>query len=177
MAFNAHLIGFGLDAILQIVSATRKSGAVTIVSEGWGARLFFSNGRVIYASSDSRERLGHRLIQRGHINEAQLRTALEIQALPGEDRPLASLLTEQGLISHDVVEVEVTNHIIDVVRDMLAWPDGSLIFEPVAPGASSIVLTKGLSVENLLLRAAARDENDTPDTDVEFTKLVGYSSE
>ena len=180
MAFNAHLIGFGLDAILQIVSSTRKSGAVTAISEGWGARLFFRNGRVVYASSDARDRFGHRLIQRGLLNEQQLREALEAQAQPGEKRPLATFLCANGVIARDILEREVTEHVVDVVRDMLSWSEGSMIFEPLQPEGGSIVMEEGLSIQRLLLRAASTDASSTPEpseADQEFARLVGYTLE
>lgn len=177
MSFNAHLIGFDLDAILQIVSSTRKSGAVSIISEGMGARLFFREGRVVYASSDSRERLGHRLIQKGLLDEEQLRTALESQAQPNDGRPVASVLCDEGWIDEETLASEVTGHVVDVVRDMLEWSEGSLIFEPVQPSAGSIVLDRGMSVENLLLRAAASGGDGRQEVEDELTKLVGYSSD
>src|SRR5678815_4038710 len=98
MSFTAHLQGLELPEVLQLISASRQSGIVTIIHAGAAAKVVFLRGRVVYASSDSQSRLGYLLVQRKLITEEDLQRALEEQTRLKQPMPLASVLVKLSLI-------------------------------------------------------------------------------
>ena len=66
MSLEGNLEELGLGEILQIVSLSRKTGVLSLISKGRDGSVFFRHGQVVRAvSSDNQQSLGDVLIQKG----------------------------------------------------------------------------------------------------------------
>ncbi|MCZ6795747.1 MAG: DUF4388 domain-containing protein [Planctomycetota bacterium] len=160
MSFTAHLPGLSLPDVLQILSFSKQSGIATIIHSGAAGKLVFSSGRVVYASSDTQSRLGYALVDKGVISEEDLEKALRTQKSRVDNMPLASILVKLGVVYPEVLEEETKNHIRNVFRDLLRWEDGIICFDQQEIADTLTVLREGLSIESLLLSAAASHDED-----------------
>jgi len=160
MSFTAHVQGLQLPDVLQVVSSSRQSGIATIIHSGAVAKLVFLRGRVVYATSDTQSRLGYSLVQKNIISEEDLQRALERQKEMNCEMPLASVLVKLGIVYPGMLEKETREQIIRVLSDMLGWQDGMFYFEPQEILDTRTVLKEGLSVEALLIEAAAHYDTE-----------------
>lgn len=151
MSLEGRLEDLGLSDIFQIISLSKRSGVLTLIRKEGTARLAFRNGQVIFASSDSASRLGFTLVRKGLITNEDLEYALRSQQGRGPAKPLGTILIEMEALTPDVLERELREHIVGVVRDLLKWESGSFHFELGSPVADQIAVANGLSTEFLLL--------------------------
>lgn len=119
------------------------------------AHLWLRDGRIYTAAAPGgRTRLGHRLVEAGHLTAEQLQQALAAQ----QDRPasvrLGDLLVEAGLISREVLRTAVREQALDAVAVPMGWTSGTWAFEEGAAVAEDIPL--GLGVQDALMEAARR---------------------
>ena len=178
MSFTAHLPGMQLPDVLQVISTSKQSGVATVIHSGASAKLVFVDGRVVYASSDTKSRLGFSLVKRGFISEEDLARALRHQKKRQDGVPLASVLVKLGIVEIEVLEHETRQHITSVFGDLMRWPEGMIFFEVSETPRATTVLREGLSVESLLLEAAVANDSE-PQFDREicefWPKPVGAS--
>ena len=84
MNLVGKLEDIGLAEIMQIISLSRKSGALTLQSKGREGAIVFRFGQVIRATSSSFRRfMGDVLVERGILDAVTLRNALTIQKEEG----------------------------------------------------------------------------------------------
>ncbi|MEM7232144.1 MAG: DUF4388 domain-containing protein [Planctomycetota bacterium] len=171
----AHLRGFQLDDILQIIGVGKKTGIATFIHHGAAAKLVFRSGRIVYASSDTQDRLGYSLVKRRIISEDDLAKALELQKDGSVPMPLASVLVKQGVVYPEILEKETAKHIRRVFADVLTWDGGIFYFEPDEISSSMTIIRDGLSVESLLIEAALHRDADVR-TDREICEFWPQSS-
>ena len=80
MSLVGNLAELGLGEILQIVSLSRKTGVLSLHSQGRDGSIFFRKGLVVRADSSLfQQSLGEVLIQKGVIDLATFRKALAFQ--------------------------------------------------------------------------------------------------
>lgn len=158
MSLEGRLEDLGLADIFQIISLSKRSGALTIIRKEGTGRLVFNKGQLIYGSSDSVSRLGYTLIKKGLITTAELEKGLRLQKANGQKVPLGAVLEKMGAISRDILQAELQNHLIEVVRDLLSWESGSFHFELGGGAGSDIAMEEGLSMEFLLMEATRRQD-------------------
>jgi len=75
-------------------------------------------------------------------------------------KPIGTLLMEMGAIDQEVLEREIREHIIFIVRDLLIWNTGSFHFELGPPMNEEVVLRVGLNTEFLLLEGARLQDEE-----------------
>ena len=158
MSLEGRLEDLGLSDIFQIISLSKRSGALTIIRKEGTGRLVFNKGRLIYGSSDSVSRLGYTLIKKGLITTTELEKALRLQKTNEQRAPLGVVLERIGAISRDILQAELQNHLVEVVRDLLSWENGSFHFELGGAASSDIAMEEGLSMEFLLMEATRRQD-------------------
>ena len=74
-------------------------------------RVVFNRGHVLYASADSKSRLGYALVRKGIIANEDLEKALQTQKVEGFKKPLgAIMIREMGVLSPEVLEKEIRRH-------------------------------------------------------------------
>ena len=129
MSLEGRLEDLGLSDIFQIISLSKRSGVLTLIRKEGTGRLVFTQGQVIYATSDTRSRLGYTLVKKGIVTNDDLEYALRVQKGRGSMKPIGTLLLEMGAISQETLEREIREHIIFIVKDLLSWNTGSFHFE------------------------------------------------
>jgi hypothetical protein len=152
-----------LSGLLQMLSAKRRSGKLTLATREAHGLVLLQEGNIIYAASNSaREAFGNILIRHHLIDDATLMQALEQQHVSGQDKRLGTILVESGAISQEDLENVLREQTVGIVRELLGWHEGFFTFEPLAIAghelgvdAKDLVLDEGLDAE-LLSHSSAR---------------------
>jgi len=130
MSLVGNLEELSLGEILQIVSLSRKTGILSISSNGRDGSVFFRQGQVVRASSNVYvQSMGEVLIQRGIIEPDLLRTALAYQQEHGFRERLGVILVKNFGIIQDVIDEVVREQIENVVFSLFTWTVGTFRFE------------------------------------------------
>src|SRR3990172_3183200 len=140
MSLEGRIEDLSLPDIFQIINLSKRSGVLTVIRKEGTGRLVFNQGHVIHATSDNRSRLGYTLVRKGIIGNEDLENGLRIQKAKGSKKPLKTILLEMDVISEEVLEKEIKEHILEVVCDLLKWEHGSFHFELGATGGEEIVM-------------------------------------
>jgi hypothetical protein len=158
MSLEGRLEDLGLADIFQIISLSKRSGVLTIIRKEGTGRLVFNRGMLIFGSSDSVSRLGYTLVKKGLVTTEELEKALRLQKTGGMKLPVGAILEKTGAISKEVLEEELRNHLVEVVRDFLNWESGSFHFELGNPVANDLTLDEGLNLDFLMMEASRRQD-------------------
>jgi CheY-like chemotaxis protein len=118
-----------LSEILREVKAEKLTGILALKSqEGFGT-IYFKDGVVIKAYSPTfRERVGRRLIDKGHITEKDLRKVMIFQKSEGKNLRIGQILIQQNLINGQVLNDTLRELMEDTLYTMVFW-DGIYRFE------------------------------------------------
>lgn len=114
-------------SLIQSVSASGETGILTLRDGSLAKSAYFSDGRVVFASSnDPDDRLGELFLREGLI------TLRGFESCTGEvsrsKRRLGAILVEQGLITpRDLIE-GVKEQVRDIVHSMFLWTRGDYFF-------------------------------------------------
>jgi len=163
MSLVGNLEDLGLGEILQIVSLSRRSGVLSLMSRGREARIIFRTGQVIRASSSTyQQSLGEVLIQKGVIDLTILKRALSIQAEEGFRQLLGVIMVERFGVDAEAVEAVAREQIENVVYSLFAWAEGTFEFElqEIAEGESGhmdpvqFMLQQGLNPQYLAMEGS-----------------------
>jgi len=160
MSLEGRLEDLGLSDIFQIISLSKRSGVLTLIRKEGTGRLVFNQGQVIYATSDTRSRLGYTLVKKGIVTNDDLEYALRVQKGRGSMKPIGTLLVEMGALNQESLEREIREHIIFIVKDLLSWNTGSFHFELGPATEEEVVLRQGLNTEFLLLEGARLQDEE-----------------
>ena len=129
MSLVGNLAELGLGEILQIVSLSRKTGVLSLHSQGRDGSIFFRKGQVVRADSSLfQQSLGEVLIQKGVIDLATFRKALAFQQEEGFQERLGTILIKNFGISYETVEEIVREQIENVVFTLFSWSEGTFEF-------------------------------------------------
>ncbi len=129
MSLVGNLEDLGLGEILQIVSLSRKTGVLSLISNDREGSVVFRQGQVVRATSSTfQQSLGEVLIQKGVIDLAILRKALALQQEEGFRERLGVILIKNFGISYEIVEEVVREQIENVVFTLFAWSEGTFEF-------------------------------------------------
>ena len=122
MSLIGNLEDLGLGEILQIINLSRKSGVLTVRSEGRKAILMFRSGQVVQAMSTVFHRgIGELLIRRGAIDEMTLLKAVDIVHSDKQKKSLlGSTLIKRFGVPQQVIEEVVREQIERVVYSLFS---------------------------------------------------------
>ena len=130
MSLVGNLADLGLGEIFQIVSLSRKSGILTLVSRGRQGAVVFRFGQVVRAtSSSSRYFLGDELLKRDVIDEECLKNALQVQQASAHKEKLGPILINRFNIPVEKIEEVVREQIERVVYSFFSWDVGTFGLE------------------------------------------------
>src|SRR5215216_2356937 len=100
MALVGNLRDFGLSDFLYLVDRGYKTGMLVLQRPGDEARLFFQNGKLVYAMQNvTEERLGDLLLRAGKITQEQRDYALYQQRTISSNKPVGLIMVELGYIT------------------------------------------------------------------------------
>ncbi|MEO6712241.1 MAG: DUF4388 domain-containing protein [Mycobacteriales bacterium] len=128
MTLEGSLDAFSLPDIFQLLSFTKKTGALRIQSPSAAGLVYFSTGSVTGGTSDtSRQSLGRRVVGKGLVADDVLRqavTAVRFDASTG----LARVLRDSGSIDEAQLHEIAIEQATDAVFDLLRWTEGDFAF-------------------------------------------------
>ena len=128
MRLEGTLDAFSLPDIFQLLSFTKKTGALHLRRGDVHGVVHFAAGSVTGASADQgRQALGRRLVGAGHVSDDALTHAVE-RAANDPGIGLAKALFEAGAVDETALHTLVSEQAIDSVFDLLRWPEGDFGF-------------------------------------------------
>ena len=156
MNLEGSLEAFSLPDIFQLLSFTKKTGALHISRPTGRGVVYFTTGAVTGGTSDtSRQSLGRRLVGAGLVDDDALGSAVEaVRAAPGTG--LAQALRDSGALDEGVLHEHVVEQATDAVFDLLRWTQGEFAFVVDEPNPDDLAVS--LVVEELVTEGRARLE-------------------
>ncbi|MDQ1710940.1 MAG: hypothetical protein QOE45_390 [Frankiaceae bacterium] len=156
MTLEGSLDAFSLPDIFQLLSFTKKTGALHITGPAARGVVHFATGSVTGASSDvGRQSLGRRLVGAGLLDDAQLATALDAVA-NDPALGLGRAAHEAGAVDDGVLHEQVVEQATDAVFDLLRWTRGDFAFLADEPNPDDLGVT--LNVEEVIAEGRRRLE-------------------
>ncbi|MGB4600228.1 MAG: response regulator [Trichlorobacter sp.] len=129
-ALSGKLEELGLDDILQIISLSRKTGVLTLRSQGREAILQFRDGLVVRATSTGfQQSLGELMVQKAIVDSATVAQALSTQQNEGFQERIGTILHSRHQVDLQVIEQVVREQMSNVVMTLFAWHEGSYDFD------------------------------------------------
>ena len=130
MSLVGNLEDLSLGDILQIVSLSRKSGALILRGTNREGKIIFKNGQVNRAvSSVFRENIGDLLVRRGIVGIEVIKHAAELQRTLFPNQRLGAILTEKHGVSKEVIDTLVKEQIEKIVYSFFSWNEGTFVFD------------------------------------------------
>jgi hypothetical protein len=156
MTLEGSLDAFSLPDIFQLLSFTKKTGALHITGAAAKGVVHFATGSVTGAASDvSRQSLGRRLVGAGLLDD----TALEVVLEAVRNDPalgMGKAARDAGAVDEGVLHDVVVEQATDAVFDLLRWTHGDFAF--MADEANPDDLGVSLNVEEVIAEARRRLE-------------------
>lgn len=116
------------ELVVEIVHA-RLSGSLRVANGNRKSVIYFRDGVVVYAASNSREhRLFNVLLQRNKVDQKTLARVPEF----ANDFELAAALEEKGIMPKADIAQFVGFQIEAIIIDSLTWTSGEWSFSPLA---------------------------------------------
>ncbi|BEP16069.1 hypothetical protein acdb102_43800 [Acidothermaceae bacterium B102] len=154
MRLEGTLDAFSLPDIFQLLSFTKKTGALHLRRGDVHGVVHFAAGAVTGASADQgRQALGRRLVGAGHVSDEALTHAVE-RAANDAGLGLAKALAEAGAVDENALHTLVSEQAIDAVFDLLRWPEGDFGF--VVDEGNPDDLGVSLAVDDVVTEARRR---------------------
>ena len=155
MRLEGSLDAFSLPDIFQLLSFTKKTGALHLRRADVHGVVYFAAGSVTGAvSDDGRQALGRRLIGSGRVDGAAISAAVDRVVNGGGGVGLVRALSEAGAIDENVLREVLAEQIVDSVFDLLRFPDGDFGFAVDESNPDDIGLA--LPVDELVAEARRR---------------------
>ncbi len=156
MNLEGSLEAFSLPDIFQLLSFTKKTGALHISRPTGRGVVYFTTGSVTGGTSDtSRQSLGRRLVGAGLVDDDALSVAVDaVKADPSIG--LGKALRDVGAVEEGVLHEHVVEQASDAVFDLLRWTQGEFTF--VVDQANPDDLAVSLVVEDLVTEGRSRLE-------------------
>jgi hypothetical protein len=156
MTLEGSLDAFSLPDIFQLLSFTKKSGALHIQSPSTAGVVFFATGSVTGGTSDTgRQALGRRVVGKGLVSDETLAAAV---AMVREDAALglARALRDSGAAEEGVLHEIAIEQATDAVFDLLRWSSGDFAFQSEEHNPDDLGIS--LAVEDVIAEGRRRLE-------------------
>jgi hypothetical protein len=142
------------ELVLEL-SGERFSGLLILSNGGVGKSVTLHDGRMVFASSTSRdERLGELLLRRGRITLRQFTDAAAAVA-PG--KRLGAVLVERGVLAPKDLVKTVVEQVQEIIYEAFQWTEGQYRLNRGATSAEAITLN--ISTPDLVLEGIRRIES------------------
>lgn len=152
MKLEGSLDAFGLSDVFHLLQATEKTGGLWLRREGTQAVVHLNAGAIVAATLDpARMSLLRRLVMTGAVDEDAIADAATHAADQGTG--LVASLQVLNLVDADVLSAVAEALIVDVVFDLLRWPDGDFSFAADELPADDVGLRLGTAAAVSLARA------------------------
>jgi CheY-like chemotaxis protein len=179
---QGNLASVPIVEVMQMLGLQRQTGRLVINSTGDSTEVYFKNGAVVFASSnsDGSGTIVEELLRKTcKIEENSLRHALRIAEMTS--RPIDSILDQEKLFSLKAFAECLRRHTETAVYKVIAWKQGDFFFEKVpAPAFANPIQLK---VDDLLIEGARRADEwgliqqKIHDFDLVFEPMIGNADE
>jgi serine/threonine protein kinase len=113
---------------MREIAARRVQGILHVTRDGVSKRIYFSDGKIVFAGTDDgEERLGAMLVRGGKLRPTDLDLALKRMVETGET--LGKTLADMGMTSPEDVARYALQRTKEIVRSLFAWTHGEFFFE------------------------------------------------
>jgi hypothetical protein len=155
MALKGNLRDFSTTQLLNLINLARKTGKLTANYQNRHAYLYFREGRLIHASTNTHEgHLAAMLLKTGKLTKEQAE-AINSQSGTTSDRVMGKYLMDAKLVSRDDIVQGVKDYMLEIVYDLFTWTEGDFYFEQDAVPANDRI-TVPLNLDNVILEGSRR---------------------
>jgi len=177
MALRGRLQDFTFVQILNLVNLAHKTGCLIVEKPGEKARVFFRDGKLIYAIfGDELVELVNILNTSRILTDNQTRVILQ-HSDEFSDKALGLMLINAGLVTRETILSTLQIHYLDIVRRLFTWVDGDFGFESDTLPPADLINVR-LDLENIILEGSRqmrewetlKDEIPSLEMALKFTK-------
>ncbi|HUG53280.1 MAG TPA: DUF4388 domain-containing protein [Vicinamibacteria bacterium] len=152
MKAQGSLAEHDFPSLVQALHERRWTGVLTLTQAGIGKSVVVQDGRMVFASSSSRDdRLGELMLRRGRITLRQFVDAGKA-LVPG--KRLGTVLVEMGALSPKDLVRSVVEHTQEIVYGAFQWTEGQYRLEEGGDSKEAIKLN--ISTPELILEGIRR---------------------
>ncbi|NPV77301.1 MAG: DUF4388 domain-containing protein [Anaerolineae bacterium] len=150
MALRGNLRDFTVTQLLNLVSLAKKTGILVIEGSSEAARVWFRDGKLVYAQLGEEDVSLAAVLQRTNKISASQYRILRERASRMTDKELGLLLINAGYLSQNDVLNSLQQYFTGVVRRLFTWVEGLFRFEPgELPPEDKIPIR--IDLENLII--------------------------
>ena len=156
MALKGNLRDFSTTQLLNLINLARKTGTLSIQSNGDSAQMSFREGKLIYAfmGSEADHHLAQILHHAGKLSEDQARI-IQARARGTSDKQLGHMLIQRGHITQSDIIQSVRQNVLDTVYKLFTWAEGLFRFEANAlPSPGHITIP--IDLESVIMEGSRR---------------------
>lgn len=144
-----------VPALIKTIHEHSWTGTIALTHMGVGKNVIVQGGRLIFASSTSRDdRLGEVLLRRGKIS---LQQYIESGRLVGGGRRLGTILVERNAIAPRDLVNGVVEQTCEIIYGVFQWSEGHYRLAPDAIPAEAITLN--INTPDIILEGIRRIES------------------
>ena len=148
-----------LAELTRVIHAQRKTGILHVQKDNISKRVYFRDGAIVFANSDTdSDRLGQFLIRGGVIDAASYEHAAII--MKQTRRRLGMTLVALGSLDAEKVDALVNEQVQQIIYSIFAWETGQYGFEVIDNPVEDDIALK-LSTDAILLEGVRNMASDT----------------
>ncbi|HUI68217.1 MAG TPA: DUF4388 domain-containing protein [Nitrospirota bacterium] len=179
---QGNLASFRIVEVLQMLGLQRQTGRLAISRSGEDAEIYFKDGTIVFASSNSdgsKTGLEGLLRRSCRIPDDSIRHVLRIAEITSQ--PIDRILDKEKMQDIRTFADCLKRHTESTVYKVMAWNDGTFFFEK-AP-SPLFATPMQLKVDDLLLEGARRADEWTliqqkiPNFSIVFEPMIGDADE
>ncbi len=179
---KGNLASVRIVEVLQMLGLQRQTGRLAINHSGDNVEVYFKDGMVVFASSNSngvRTALEMLLRKSCKLSDDRLAHVLRISDMTSQ--PVDRILVQEKMLDARTFGECLKRHTESAVFKIMAWKDGEFFFEKAAPPQFGVIMH--LKVDDLLLEGARRADEwsliqqKITHFDIVFEPMIGNAEE
>lgn len=148
-SLTGEIQGTAVPRLLQRLHAEKKTGTVVFAFGNTVKKIFFSDGEIVYGSSNLKEDwLGEGLVRTGVINRDQFDASSALVVTTGKKQ--GAILVELGLLSVKGLVDGVKYQVKQIIVSLFTWRSGYYIFDE-GPLPAADIIPLQMSIGNLII--------------------------
>lgn len=154
MGLSGNLKTISFSDVLQLINMGDKTGTFEIKKGDSKKKIYFKNGKVIYAtSSDKDELLENFLLKKDKITRKELEKAKDLQEETG--RGFASTLVYLDILPKEEVADLLKTNVQEIIFEIFSWDEAEFEFlEDELPDTENVI--NALNTMNILMEGTRR---------------------
>lgn len=172
MALKGNLRDFSTTQLLNLINLARKTGTLTIQSNGEVAHMSFREGKLIYAhvGAERNNYLAQILHGSGKLSKKQAHI-IETRVTGKSDKQIGHLLIQAGYVTQSDIIQSIRQSVLNIVYKLFTWAEGLFRFEANRLPASSHI-TIPIDLESVIMEGSRRLkeweilQEELPDLDI-----------